>query len=69
MSRAPALAIRTKMQDRAVAVAAAAGVATGLVSTYPWELGPATCLTAWAVIGVLIGLLSGAPAGCSAYLL
>jgi hypothetical protein len=59
MSSAPAPGIRTKTRDRAVAVAAVAGTVTGLASTYPWELGPAASLTAWALAGVLIGLLVG----------
>jgi hypothetical protein len=42
---------------RPVTVAAVAGVATGLVSTFPWELGPAASLPLWALVGVLLGLL------------
>ena len=43
----------------ALGAAAATGLATGIASTYPWELGPGTSLPAWAVIGVLIGLRLG----------
>jgi hypothetical protein len=43
------------MRDRVVIVAVAGGVVTGLASTYPWELGPAVCLPAWALVGVLLG--------------
>jgi hypothetical protein len=46
-------------RDRGVGVAAAAGVLTGLASTYPWELGAPTALPLWAAVGVLLGLLVG----------
>jgi hypothetical protein len=59
MSRALSPAIRSRAQDQVVAVAAAAGAVTGLASTYPWELGPAVCMPAWALVGVLLGLLVG----------
>lgn len=57
MSGAQALDSRTRSQ--VVVVAAAVGVVTGLASTYPWELGAAVCLPAWALVGVLLGLLVG----------
>jgi hypothetical protein len=45
--------------DRALVTGAVVGVATGLASTWPWELGPATSLPFWALVGVLVGLLVG----------
>ena len=56
MSGASAPVRRT--QD-VVLAPAAAGVLTGLVSTYPWELGPGVCLPAWALVGLVLGLLTG----------
>jgi hypothetical protein len=53
-------------RDRAVPVAVAVGVATGLASTWPWELGPATSLPLWALVGALVGLLVGRSAVVSA---
>ena len=53
-----------------VSVSAVVGVATGLVSTHPWEPGPAVCLPFWAVVGLLLGMRVGhsgrvLPAGIS----
>ncbi len=45
----------------AFTVSAAVGAVTGLACTYPWELGPAVCLPAWALVGLLLGLLLGRP--------
>jgi hypothetical protein len=32
---------------------------TGLVSTYPWELGAVPALLLWAIVGIVLGLLVG----------
>jgi hypothetical protein len=44
---------------RAVTIGVIAGAATGLASTFPWELGPAESLPLWALAGVLVGLWVG----------
>jgi hypothetical protein len=44
---------------RTLTVAAAAGVVTGLLSTFPWELGPAASLPFWALVGVAVGTVVG----------
>ena len=43
----------------ALLTAAGVGVLTGLAGTYPGQLGPAVCLPAWAVVGLVLGLLTG----------
>jgi hypothetical protein len=53
MSRA---SIGTPSTPRAVTVGVLVGVATGLASTFPRELGPAASLALWAIAGVLVGV-------------
>ena len=61
MSEVP---LGSRSRASVVAVSAAVGVVTGLASTYPWELGPAVCLPAWALVGLLLGRQVGRTGRC-----
>ena len=51
--------VATGERTRGLLVPAAVGVLTGLVSTWPWELGAVVAILLWAVVGLVLGARIG----------